>query len=160
MYTFTDHEQPISGHDLLRITSGIYQTIDGDFKAFDKGVTPHWLFIRAWDGCGFYFETDDPQIKELMKNKFSGFEQTEEAYQPKFPYINFFINPPRQESKQKMNPTQAPLGVKPQEGYWDPTAFTEQNKKSVALVSAFFLIDFFICHKYLHYLAVVVKTVL
>jgi hypothetical protein len=141
LYAYTDHELPISGHDLLRITSGIYQTIDGDFKAFDKGVTPHWLFIRAWDGCGFYFETDDPQIKELMKNEFSGFEQTEEVYQPKYPYINFFINQPKPESTSQVYPAQPPMEVTPQVGYWDPAAFAEQNKKNIALVSAFFLID-------------------
>lgn len=33
--TYTDHKRPIAGRDLLRITSGIYQTIEGDLKAFD-----------------------------------------------------------------------------------------------------------------------------
>ena len=80
MYSFIDHERPIAGNDLLRITSGIYQTIEGDFKAFDTGSTSHWFYIRAWDGGGFYIETNDPKVKELLKSQFQAVEDIEEMH--------------------------------------------------------------------------------
>lgn len=81
LYSFTDHERPISGNNLLRITAGIYQTIEGDFKAFDKGLSSHWFHVRAWDGGGFYIETNDPKVKELLKSRFQAVEDIEEAHQ-------------------------------------------------------------------------------
>ena len=86
--SFTDHEQPIAGHELFRITSGVSQTIEGDFKAFDLGSTSHWLYIRAWDGSGFYVETNDPQVKKHLKSQFQAVEEVEEAHHP---YEGLFI---------------------------------------------------------------------
>lgn len=80
LYSYTDHEQTITGYDLLRITSGIYQTIEGDFKAFDQGSTSHWFYIRAWDGGGFYIEVNDPELKERLKNQFQAVEDIEEMH--------------------------------------------------------------------------------
>ena len=71
LYAFTEHNRPIEGGDFLYITSGIRQTIAGDFHAFDPGAASHWIFIRAWGGNGFYIETNDPKIKERLKNSFS-----------------------------------------------------------------------------------------
>jgi hypothetical protein len=88
LYSFTDHNRSIAGYDLLRVTKGIYQTIEGDFKAFDQGLTSHWFFIRAWDGSGFYIETNDPEIKERLKNQFQAVEDIKET-QP--PYEGLFI---------------------------------------------------------------------
>ena len=48
---FTDHNRPIEGGDFLYITSGIRQTVAGDFHAFDPGAASHWLFIRAWEAA-------------------------------------------------------------------------------------------------------------
>jgi hypothetical protein len=92
LYSYTDHDLAISGTDLLRITSKIYQTIDGDLKAYENDLPSHWILIRAWDGTGFYFETNDPTIKELFKDRFDFFEDVEAEYQPHSPYINFFLN--------------------------------------------------------------------
>jgi tetratricopeptide (TPR) repeat protein len=88
LYAFTDQNRPIEGHDFLRIASGIRQTIQGDFQAFDPGSTSHWIFIRAWDGSGFYIETDDRQIEEQLKSYFQAVEEVEGADPP---YQGLFI---------------------------------------------------------------------
>ena len=82
LYTFTDQNRPIKGGDFLRIASGIHQTIQGDFHAFDPGSTSHWIFIRAWDGSGFYIETDDPQVEKQLKAHFQAVEDVEGVYPP------------------------------------------------------------------------------
>ncbi|HEX9334225.1 MAG TPA: tetratricopeptide repeat protein, partial [Anaerolineales bacterium] len=88
LYAFTDQNKPMEGRDLLEITSGIRQTIQGDFQAFDPGATSHWILIRAWDGSGFYIETNDPKIKEQLKTHFQASEDVEGAYPP---YEGLFI---------------------------------------------------------------------
>jgi tetratricopeptide (TPR) repeat protein len=79
LFSFTNHNQPIEGQDFLRITSGIRQTIEGDFQAFDPGEASHWIFIRAWDGSGFYIETNDPKSKEQLKTHFQSIEEVDGA---------------------------------------------------------------------------------
>jgi tetratricopeptide (TPR) repeat protein len=88
LYAFTDHNRPIQGRDFLAITSGIRQTIQGDFQAFDKGAASHWLFLRAWDGSGFYIETDDPNSKARLKTHFQSMEEVDGASPP---YEGLFI---------------------------------------------------------------------
>ena len=88
LYAFTDQDRPIKGGDFLRITSGIHQTVQGDFQAFDPGATSYWIFIRAWDGSGFYIETDDPEIMDLLKAHFQAMEEVEGASPP---YEGLFI---------------------------------------------------------------------
>lgn len=88
LYALTARNRPIQGRDLLRITSGIHQTMKGDFQAFDPGATYHWAFIRAWEGSGFYFETNDPETKERVKAHFQAVEEVESANPP---YEGLFI---------------------------------------------------------------------
>ena len=88
LYSYTDHERTIAGYDLLRITSGIYQTIEGDFIAFEKDSTSHWFYIRAWDGGGFYIEMNDPETQERLKNQFQAVEDIKETH---LPYEGLFI---------------------------------------------------------------------
>jgi tetratricopeptide (TPR) repeat protein len=88
LYAFTDQNRPIEGGNFLRIAAGIRQTIAGDFQAFDPGATSHWIFIRAWDGSGFYIETNDSQIEKQLKAHFQAVEQVEGAYPP---YEGLFI---------------------------------------------------------------------
>ena len=83
-----DNKQSVSGNDLLPITAGITQTIDGYFRAFDKVSTSHWFYMRAWDGRGFYVETNDHKIKERLDIRFQNVEDVAEA-QP--PYQGLFI---------------------------------------------------------------------
>lgn len=80
--SFTGQNLPIEGHDFLRITSEIRQTIKGDFTGFDPGAASHWIFIRAWDGSGFYIETNDPKIREQLKSHFQSVEDVEGAEPP------------------------------------------------------------------------------
>ena len=79
LYAFTDQDKPIEGHDFLYITSGIRQTIQGDFQALDPDATSPWIFIRAWQGNGFYIETDDPKIKERLMTHFPWAEEVDGA---------------------------------------------------------------------------------
>jgi hypothetical protein len=82
LYAFTEHNRPIPGRDLLHITSGIRQTIEGDFTAFDPDGTSHWVFIRAWKGSGFYVEINDPKGKERLKTRLESVEEVEGSYPP------------------------------------------------------------------------------
>ena len=134
----TDQAQPIAGHDLLHLTSGIYQTIEGDFKAFDQDATSHWLFIRAWDGSGFYVETNDPEIKERLK---TGFQDVEEINEARHPYQGLFIPVPDPAPRIPAPPVQPSKPPGRRKTSWDPSVFAEHNRKSTSLVSAFFLID-------------------
>jgi hypothetical protein len=135
LWALDDNKQSVRGNDLLRITAGIYQTIDGYFKAFDKDSISHWLEIRAWDGSGFYIETNDEKIKQLLKHRFQEVEDVEEA---KHPYEGLFISVPTSAPVLSVQPSQPPVWSKPN---LDPKIFAEHNRKSTSLVSAFFLID-------------------
>jgi len=88
LYALTDQNQPIEGEDFLRIAAGIHQTIKGDFQAFDPGERSPWIFLRAWDGNGFYIETDDPQIEKALKKRFPAVEEVEGANPP---YVSLFL---------------------------------------------------------------------
>ncbi len=88
LYALTEQNKPIDGRDLLPIMSGIHQTLKGDFEAFDPGAISHWIFIRAWDGNGFYIETNDSKITELLKVHFLAVEEVEGANPP---YESLFI---------------------------------------------------------------------
>ena len=79
LYAFTDHDRPIPGRGLLAITSGIQQTRRGDFQAFDPGAESPWVFIRAWEGSGFYAETDDPKVKKQLRDHFPRAEDVDGA---------------------------------------------------------------------------------
>jgi hypothetical protein len=135
LFSLEDSQQPIAGNDLLRITAGIDQTIDGYFKAYDTGSTSHWLKMRAWDGSGFYIEINDEKIKKSLQSQFLEVEEIEEAQHP---YEGLFIPVPVSTLTPPVQPSKSPIWSKPS---WDPKVFSEHNRKSTALVSAFFLID-------------------
>lgn len=140
LYTYTDHERPIPGADLLRITSGIYQTIEGDLKAFDPGSASHWFYIRAWDSEGFYIETNDPESKESLVGRFQDVEEIEEMHTS---YEGLFITVSHPAPHPPALPVQ-PAKTKPtirSKQSWDPHVFADHNRKSASLVSAFFLVD-------------------
>jgi tetratricopeptide (TPR) repeat protein len=92
LYALTDRNRPIPGRDLLQIASGIRQTIQGDFQAFDADADSPWVFIRAWEGNGFYIETNDPKSRERLKTRFPSVEEVEGASPP---YVGLFIHTPR-----------------------------------------------------------------
>ena len=88
LYAFANRNKPIEGHNLLHIVSGIRHTTKGDFQAFDPDAGSHWIFIRAWNGTGFYIETNDPKIKGQLKAHFRFAEEVEGANPP---YEGLFI---------------------------------------------------------------------
>ena len=89
LYAFTDDNKPIDGQDFVRIASGIRKTMEGDFQAFDPDETSPWIFIRAWEGNGFYIETNDPQAEKRLKKHFQAVEEVEGATPP---YQGLFIH--------------------------------------------------------------------
>jgi tetratricopeptide (TPR) repeat protein len=88
LHAFADYNRPINGQDFLRIASGIHQTIEGDFTAFDPDTTSPWIFIRAWDGTGFYVETNDHQSRKQLMTRFQKAEEMENVTPP---YMGLFI---------------------------------------------------------------------
>ncbi|HKU52882.1 MAG TPA: tetratricopeptide repeat protein, partial [Nitrospira sp.] len=88
LLSFTDQNEPIEGEDFLRITSGIQQTLEGDFTAFDPNASSHWILIRAWKGNGFYIETIDRKNMERLRAQFPVVEDVEGASSP---YKGLFI---------------------------------------------------------------------
>ena len=82
LYAYTDQDRPIQGAELLPIASGICQTIRGDFTVFDPNAASHWLYIHAWEGKGFYLETNDPQSRQRLKTHFQWIEEVEGASPP------------------------------------------------------------------------------
>lgn len=88
LYAWTESNQPIAGRDLLSIASGIRKTIHGDFYALDPGAAAHWLFLRAWEGNGFYMEIDDPDRIQRLKNGLPSVEEVDGAAPP---YQGLFI---------------------------------------------------------------------
>jgi len=80
LYVLIDQDQAIAGRDFVSIASGIRQTVAGDFYAFDRGASAHWLLIRAWQGNGFYLEINDPGIKDRLKSHFHAVEEVEGAF--------------------------------------------------------------------------------
>jgi tetratricopeptide (TPR) repeat protein len=88
LYAAIDQNKPVAGRDLLDLTSGIGETLKGDFQAFDAGAASPWIFIRAWEGKGFYIETNDAKSAEQLKTRFRSVEDVEGAAPP---YIGFFL---------------------------------------------------------------------
>lgn len=135
LWALDDNKQSIAGNDLLRITAGIYQTIEGYFNAFDNDSASHWLEIRAWDGEGFYIETNDEKIKTRLHSEFQDIEDVEEARPP---YQGLFISIPTPAPAPPVEHKKPPVWTKPS---LDIGVFAEHNRKSTSPVSAFFLID-------------------
>jgi tetratricopeptide (TPR) repeat protein len=79
LYALTNQDKPIEGRDLLSIASGIRKTRQGDFQAFDAGANAPWVFIRAWEGSGFYVETNDAKIKKQLQTHFPSIEEVDGA---------------------------------------------------------------------------------
>ena len=89
LYAFTGRNKPIQGYDLLQIALGIRQSVHGDFQAFDGEEDLPWLFIRAWEGNGFYIETNDHQIKKYL---ITYFQTVEDVGDVPPPYEGLFIH--------------------------------------------------------------------
>ncbi len=88
LYALTDQNKPIEGDNFLSLATGIRQIVAGDFQAFDPGGDSPWVFLRAWEGNGFYVETDDPQVEKQLKAHYQAVEEVEGASPP---YQGFFI---------------------------------------------------------------------
>jgi hypothetical protein len=69
LYKVSDEEQNISGDELLRVVSGIDQTIDGEFEAF-YGEGEPWLVVKAVDSSWFEVWSHDTEILERVRKSF------------------------------------------------------------------------------------------
>jgi hypothetical protein len=71
MHSLSDVDRNISGAEILRLASGISQTIDGQFEAFAAGESNPWLLIKAIDSSLFEVWSHDPDILLRVKTNFS-----------------------------------------------------------------------------------------
>lgn len=80
LYALTEGDQPVEGGILLAVTAGIRKTAAGDLQAFHAAsADAPWIFIRAWEGTGFYIETNDPRVKRQLKARFPSAEDVDGA---------------------------------------------------------------------------------
>ena len=70
-HAIADAVTPISGAALRSLAHGIYQTIDGRFEAFLPTTDTPWLIIRAADSSCFDVETEQPDILDQLRKRFS-----------------------------------------------------------------------------------------
>ena len=70
MDEISDRGVSISGEELMRIVSGIIQTIDGDFEARDGEAENAWLVIKAVDSSLFEVWSDDLELLRRVRETF------------------------------------------------------------------------------------------
>jgi hypothetical protein len=70
LHYFSDNHIRISGRKLYQLFSEIYQTIEGEFVAFESDNTKSFLTIRAINGSEFDVETIDTEILERIRKSF------------------------------------------------------------------------------------------
>ncbi len=71
LHNFSDNHILISGSKLFQLFSEIYQTIEGEFVAFESNNTKSFLTIRAIDGSEFDIEAIDTEILERIRKSFA-----------------------------------------------------------------------------------------
>lgn len=70
LHQISDERQKISGQDFYNIASGIYQVIDGSFKAYRTNETKSWLLIRWIRGDEFDVETKSEKLLKDIRKSF------------------------------------------------------------------------------------------
>jgi len=66
----SEQNKEIEGTELYQLFSQIYQTIEGEFIAFENNSTQNLITIRAIDGSEFDVETNDLEILKNIRNTF------------------------------------------------------------------------------------------
>ena len=71
------------GPELLRLAAGVYQVIWGDFEAYRLGQERFWLVVRAIDSTLYVVITEDRQLLERVRSRFTDVRHSlEEADYP------------------------------------------------------------------------------
>jgi hypothetical protein len=70
LHAICDARRTIAGSELNSLASGISQTIDGYFYAWEAAGDFPWLFIRAVDGDEFAVATTGREILEAIRRRF------------------------------------------------------------------------------------------
>jgi len=70
LHEISDRGVSVSGEELMRIVSGINQTIDGDFEARDGEAENAWLVIKAIDSSLFEVWSDDLELLRRVRETF------------------------------------------------------------------------------------------
>jgi hypothetical protein len=65
-----DAQGIISGEELLRLASGVYQVIWGDFEAYRTGESRPWLVVRAVDSTLYVVITDIRHLLDEIRTRF------------------------------------------------------------------------------------------
>lgn len=81
LHRFSDKELFVSTDQLLTISSGIYQTIEGKFEAFRQnhpGESP-WVVIEIRDGAYFIVWSSEQKILAKLRSRFTQVERYDES---------------------------------------------------------------------------------
>ena len=70
LHEISDRGVSIMGAELIRIASGISQTIDGDFEARYSDAENPWLVIKAIDSSLFEVWSDDLDLLRKVRETF------------------------------------------------------------------------------------------
>jgi hypothetical protein len=66
----SDEVKTLSGEDFYELVSGIYQVIDGNFRAYKPDETKSWLSIKWIRGDEFDIETKDEKLLKGIRESF------------------------------------------------------------------------------------------
>ena len=70
LYEISERGVSISGEELMKIASGLIQTIDGDFEAREGEAENAWLVIKAIDSSLFEVWSDDLELLRRVRKTF------------------------------------------------------------------------------------------
>ncbi|HIC89640.1 MAG TPA: hypothetical protein EYP04_09605 [Anaerolineae bacterium] len=64
----------VSGDELVRLASAVYQIVDGKFSAFQGDSDLPWIVIRAVDSAAYDVTSDRLDVLDAVKNTFRSAE--------------------------------------------------------------------------------------
>ena len=70
MHVLSDEGGIVTGRELVRIASEVYQTIDGKFEAFETGAETPWLVIDVVDSSWFDVLSCDVATIDRLRTHF------------------------------------------------------------------------------------------
>jgi len=65
-----DVQGTIPGRELLRLASGVFQVVEGNFEARRAGEAKWWLMIRAVDSSFFVVITENQDLLKRIRSRF------------------------------------------------------------------------------------------
>jgi hypothetical protein len=77
-----DANGTISSPELLRLASGVCQVIEGDFEAYRPHEEQPWLVVRAIDSTLYVVITEDAQLLDRVRSRFSDVRPAPEEAEP------------------------------------------------------------------------------